>query len=205
MLCRFMTGVCFSMERDLLGNSRDPIAVHLHIGESIFSSGAEASFEHVNAHTGRVQAIIPAAGATDIDAAVQIAAKAFEGWRRTRPTERRNALIRLANIIISKADEFARLISLENGTPVMHTIHQATNAYNWLTYYAGWADKLEGQVSSTFMNDRDFSYSVPEPFGVIGGIIPWNGPLNSLAMKTAPALAAGNTIVIKASELAPFS
>ena len=114
-------------------------------------------------------------------------------------------MIRLANIIISKADEFARLISLENGTPVMHTIHQATNAYNWLTYYAGWADKLEGQVSSTFMNDRDFSYSVPEPFGVIGGIIPWNGPLNSLAMKTAPALAAGNTIVIKASELAPFS
>jgi aldehyde dehydrogenase (NAD+) len=182
-----------------------PIDVHLNIGDKQLADGTDDNFEHVNAHTGEVQASVPMAGAADIDAAVRAAAKAQEDWRRTKPADRRDALLRLAHIVRDKSAEFSRMISLENGTPISNTQVHGEIAYAWITYYAGWADKLEGRVSSTFAHGRDFSYSVPEPVGVVGALIPWNGPLHCLAMKTAPALAAGNSVVLKPSEFAPFS
>jgi len=189
----------------LLDTAAAPIDVRINIADQSRSSGSGGVFEHVNAHTGVVQAAVPMAGFSEVDAAVRAAAVVFDHWRRRRPAERRDLLIRLAQIVRAKAAEFGQQISLENGTPISNTEHHAEAAYAWLTYYAGWADKLEGQVSATFMHGRDFTYSIAEPMGVVGAIIPWNGPLNSLAMKTAPALAAGNCIVIKPSEFAPFS
>ncbi len=114
-------------------------------------------------------------------------------------------LMRLAGLILQRSNEFARLISLENGTPIGITVQHAAIAHEWFAYYAGWADKLTGEVSGTFTHGRDFAYSLAEPYGVIGAIIPWNGPLHSIGMKAAPILAAGNTLVLKPSEWSPFS
>jgi aldehyde dehydrogenase (NAD+) len=145
------------------------------------------------------------AGTSEVNAAVEAATTAFEQWRRWNPAERRDVLMQLGNLVASKAADFGRMVTLDNGTPIALSSQQGSGSRAWITYYAGWADKIEGSVSSSFVQRRDFSYTLPEPLGVIGAIIPWNGPMNSLAMKTAPALAAGNTIVIKPSELAPFS
>ncbi|MEP7349390.1 MAG: aldehyde dehydrogenase family protein [Sphingorhabdus sp.] len=182
-----------------------PIDVRLHIGGSARDSGSGGIFRHVNAHSGDVQAEIPLAGASEMNAAIEVAAAAFPLWRRTRPTERRDMLMRLAGLILQRSDEFARLISLENGTPIAISSQHGAIAYEWFAYYAGWADKLTGEVSASFSHGRDFAYSLAEPFGVIGAIIPWNGPLHSIGMKAAPILAAGNTLVLKPSEWSPFS
>jgi aldehyde dehydrogenase (NAD+) len=182
-----------------------PLPVNLHIGGKQISQGSAGVFQHVYAHSGEVQAEIPLAGRREMNEAVEVAAKAFQEWRRWKPADRRDILLALGNLIASKADEFGRLVSLDNGTPISLSSQQAKASKAWISYYAGWADKLEGGVTSTFMQGRDFSYTLPEPFGVIGAIIPFNGPMNSLAMKTGPALAAGNTLVLKPSELAPFS
>jgi aldehyde dehydrogenase (NAD+) len=185
--------------------STNPIPVNLHIGGQQLARGSGGTFPHVFAHTGEVQAEIPMAGASEINSAVEAAAAAFEHWRRWKPAQRRDVLMELGNLIASKAEDFGRLVTLDNGTPIALSSQQGGGSRAWISYYAGWADKIEGSVSSTFMQGRDFSYTLPEPLGVIAAIIPWNGPMNSLAMKAAPALAAGNTIVIKPSELAPFS
>ncbi|MEP6785142.1 MAG: aldehyde dehydrogenase family protein [Sphingomonadales bacterium] len=182
-----------------------PIDVKLHIGARKLASGSGGTFEHVNAHSGDVQAAIPLAGAEEMNAAVDAASDAFEHWRRIRPSERRDMLIRLADLIGTRAADFARLISLENGTPIAISSQHGAIAREWFSYYAGWADKLTGDVSASFVHGRDFAYSLAEPYGVIAAIIPWNGPLHSIGMKAAPILAAGNTLVLKPSEWSPFS
>jgi aldehyde dehydrogenase (NAD+) len=182
-----------------------PLPVNLHIGGKQISHGSAGVFKHVYSHSGEVQAEIPLAGPEQMNEAVEAAAKAFQEWRRWKPADRRDILLALGNLIESKAEDFGRLVSLDNGTPIALSSLQAKGSKAWIAYYAGWADKLEGGVTSTFMQGRDFSYTLPEPYGVIGAIIPFNGPMNSLAMKAGPALASGNTVVIKPSELAPFS
>lgn len=182
-----------------------PIDVRLHFGGSRLDSGSGGVFAHVNPHTGEVQAEIPMAGPTEMNDAVEAAAAAFAHWRRVRPSERRDLLMRLAERISHHADRFARLISLENGTPIAISSQHPGIAREWFAYYAGWADKLTGEVSASFAHGRDFSYTLAEPFGVIGAMIPWNGPLHSIGMKAAPILATGNTLVLKPSEWAPFS
>jgi len=182
-----------------------PIDVRLHIGASARDSGSGGVFRHINAHSGELQAEIPLAGATEMNAAIEAAAAAFPQWRRTRPSERRDMLMRLASLILERSDDFARLISLENGTPIGISSQHGAIAHEWFAYYAGWADKLTGDVTASFSHGRDFAYSLAEPYGVIGAIIPWNGPLHSIGMKAAPILAAGNTLVLKPSEWSPFS
>jgi aldehyde dehydrogenase (NAD+) len=193
--------------RDIMARSdpRKPLPVKLHIGAEARDSGSGGVFRHVNPHNGEVQAEIPLAGVSETTEAVESASRAFDDWRRRKPSERRDMLLRLGDLILARADEFGALVALENGTPISVATQMANGARAWLSYYAGWADKLEGGVTGTFLQGRDFSYTLPEPFGVIGAIIPWNGPMNSLAMKAGPALAAGNTVVLKPSELTPFS
>lgn len=186
-------------------NAVSPIAVKLHIGSEERSSGSGGVFQHVNAHSGEVQAEIPMAGAAEMNAAIEAAAAAFEKWRKVRPSERRDLLIRLGDLIAGRSAEFARLISLENGTPISISSQHGAIAREWFAYYAGWADKMTGEVSASFGHGRDFAYSLAEPYGVIGAMIPWNGPLHSIGMKAAPILATGNTLVLKPSEWSPFS
>ena len=81
----------------------------------------------------------------------------------------------------------------------------ASSVVDYTRYYAGWADKIEGRVTSSPAHGRELAYTAPEPYGVIGIIITWNGPLVSIGMKVIPALAAGNTVVVKPSELTPYA
>lgn len=184
---------------------RTPPTVHLRIGDSRRTKGAGGTFDHINPVTGAVDSTIPLAGPAEVEEAVQAAHEAFRTWRRTRPAERRARLLKLADLIEEHSAEFARRGTLDNGTPFTHGAHFAALSAEWTRYYAGWADKSQSQVTSTFGADGEFAYTLAQPYGVIGVIITWNGPLISLAMKIPAALAAGNTVVVKPSELTPYS
>lgn len=179
--------------------------VKLRIGEEALDSGSGGMFGHVYPGDGRVRAQVPLAGITEMERAVVAAAEAFETWRRWIPADRRDALLRLADLVDANADELVALSALENGTPVAVARSHVSACSAWTRYYAGWADKLDGTVATTFMQEGEFTYTLAEPYGVIGVIITWNGPLTSLGMKVAPALAVGNTVVVKPSELTPFA
>lgn len=179
--------------------------VTLNIGGEKRTSGSGGVFGHINPCTGQVDAEIPMAGEKEVDEAVRVAHQAFQTWRNVKPAERGRLLNRLADLIDSNADEFARRGALDNGTPLSTTAGAPVLARDWTRYYAGWADKVEGQTTSTLGPDGEFSYTLAQPYGVIGIIITWNGPLISLGMKIPAALAAGNTVVVKPSELTPFS
>ncbi|CAN5547627.1 aldehyde dehydrogenase family protein [soil metagenome] len=184
---------------------RTPPPVHLHINGERLTSGSGGIHEHLDPATGEVNATIPLADKTDVDHAVRAAHAAFDGWRRTSPAVRRNTLMKLADLIDENAAEFARLGALDNGTGLTGGAAFPPLASEWTRYYAGWADKMSGDVTGNPMQDGELGYTLVEPYGVIGIIITWNGPLISLAMKVPPAVAAGNTVVVKPSELTPFS
>jgi len=167
--------------------------------------GSGGTYEHRDPATGLLNATVPLAGADEIDRAARAAASAFEVWRAWTPTARRDALLRLSQLIAEHQAEFVSIAARENGTPVATGPRLCEIARDWIGYYAGWADKLDGQVSRSFASGGEFTYAQPEPYGVIGVIITWNVPLISLCMKAVPALAAGNTVLIKPSELTPFT
>ena len=179
--------------------------VHLRIGAERRPTGAGGVHEHVDPTTGKIDAEVPLAGPADVDAAVDAAKQAFAQWRTTRPAHRRQLLTKLADLIDRNADELTRRGALDNGTPISVVATMVPLAAEWTRYYAGWADKLTGEVTTSYENHGEFSYTLPQPYGVIGMIITWNAPLLSLAMKIPAALAAGNTVVVKPSELTPFT
>src|SRR3954466_4787441 len=140
---------------------------------------------------------IPQAGPEDVGLAVQAAREAFaNGWSAAAPVERAKYLYRIARILQERAREFAVLESLNGGKPIRESrdVDLPLAAAHFF-YYAGWADKLE----------YAFPHRRPRPLGVAGQIIPWNFPLLMLAWKIAPALAAGNTVVLKPAETTPLS
>ncbi len=177
---------------------------HLHIGGQRLTHGSGGVHAHRFPATGEVQSEIPLAGVAEVDAAVQAAHEALRTWTKLGPAGRRDALTRLADLMARDTDELARLSVLDNAMTFSFAQYAAGSATEWTRYYAGFADKVEGRVVSTPGQLRDLAYTVPEPYGVIGIIITWNGPLISLGMKVIPALAAGNTVVIKPSELTPY-
>jgi aldehyde dehydrogenase (NAD+) len=181
-------------------------AVHLHLAGERMDKGSGGMHDHIDPSTGQVDARIPLAGPGEIDRAVNAADAAFRDWRRTPPEERRRLLLRLADLIEANAEEFGRRGTMDNGTPASVVGGMTTSAVEWTRYYAGWTDKITGEVSSNFGSGvGELNYTLLEPYGVVGIIITWNGPLISLAMKIPPALAAGCTVVCKPSELTPFS
>jgi aldehyde dehydrogenase (NAD+) len=181
-------------------------AVHLHVAGDRLDEGSGGTHKHINPTTGKADAQIPLAGREEVDRAVDAAETAFRDWRRTLPEERRRLLLRLADLIEANAEEFGRRGTMDNGTPAAVVGGMTTSAVEWTRYYAGWADKLSGELSSSFASGvGELNYTLLEPYGVVGIIITWNGPLISLAMKIPPALAAGCTVVCKPSELTPFS
>ena len=180
-------------------------AVNLHIGSEVLPVGSGGVHQHINPATGEVDAEIPLAGAEEVDRAVRVAHEAFSSWRKVKPAERRRLLLVLADLIEENADEFGRRGTFDNGTPTAVVGGLVQTSIEWTRYYAGWADKISGEVHSSAEVDGEFGYTLAQPYGVIGVIITWNGPLISLAMKIPAALAAGNTVVIKPSELTPFT
>lgn len=175
------------------------------IAGDLSTDGAGGTHLHVNPATGEVQASIPLSGADAVDAAVAAARAAAPMWRDTPGAKRREILERLAELIQADAEHLATLSTLENGvTRGFGATRFVSFAVAWTRYYAGWADRLEGLVVDT-TQDEAFVYTIPEPFGVVAMVITWNAPLLSLAMKLPPALAAGNTIVLKPAEFTPFT
>ena len=179
--------------------------VHLHIGEERRTTGRGGVHSHVYPATGEVQGTVPLAGPDDVDDAVQAAQAAFGVWRSWTPWQRRDVLTRLADLLQSGQPELARLSVLDNGMTYGIAHFTATSVVDYARYYAGWADKIEGRVTSSPSHGRELAFTTPEPYGVVGIIITWNGPLVSVGMKVLPALAAGNTVVIKPSELTPYA
>lgn len=180
-------------------------AVQLHIGGSLRNSGTGGAHSHIYPADGSITGTIPLAGADEANEAVAAAAAAFIDWRRTDPRKRAQMLRRLAELVRAHAQEFGKLGAFDNGTPALFAMFGASIAADWIEYYAGWADRIEGQVNGSIMARGELGYTLAEPYGVIGAIITWNGPLISLGMKVAPAIAAGNTVVVKPSEMTPYS
>ena len=162
-------------------------------------------FDSTNPYTGEVWARMARGNGEDVDAAVAAAKAAFEnGWADMRPTQRGKLLTRLADLIERDAAHLAEVEVLDNGKLIAEMGAQTKYLAEWYRYYGGLADKVEGAVIPT---DKDgiFNFTRYEPLGVIGMITPWNSPLLLLAWKLAPALAAGNTAVVKPSEFTSAS
>lgn len=182
-----------------------PPIVSLHVGGEARTAGSGGTRTHIHPVSGAALADIPLAGAAEVDEAVARAEAAREGWRRTRPEERRDILNRLADLMEAKKRDFAEMAALDGGTPIMQGERGVETAVSWTRYYAGWCDKLTGELMSTFDTRGEFSYSTPEPIGIVGIINTWNGPLIGLGMKVVPALAAGNCVIVKPAEITPFA
>jgi len=159
--------------------------------------------------TGRVFASVPAGSVADVDRAVARARAAFESaaWSRMRPLDRAKVIEAIARKIEDHAGELALLESYDNGKAVHHALAvDVPAAVDIFRYMAGWASKIGGQVNPISGDGRQYhSYSIREPIGVVGQIVPWNYPLAMAAWKIAPALAAGCTIVLKPSEITPLT
>ena len=185
--------------------STDVPRVHLHIGDQQLATGDAGTHQHIWPVDGRVLSAVPLAGDDQVDAAVHAAQRAFEEWRAWKPADRARVLRRFADVVRADRTELARLCVMDNGmTSFMGEIAVDTLA-TYIDYYAGWTDKIEGRVTSTPGTSRELAYTVPEPYGVVAVIMTWNSPLFSVGMKLIPALAAGNTVVLKPSELTPYS
>jgi len=174
-------------------------------GEWVDAASRE-TFETVNPATGDTIAQVAAGDTPDVDKAVAAARKAFEAgpWRTMSATERGRLMFKLADLIEKNKEELARLETLDNGKP----LRDSMNADLPLTiacyrYYAGWADKIQGKTIP--VNGPFFCYTRHEPVGVVGQIIPWNFPMLMQAWKWGPALAAGNTVVLKPAEQTPLT
>jgi len=175
----------------------------LRIGDDVLTRSSAGTVDHVYAATGRPTAPVLLAGPAEVDRAVDVARAAFPGWRDTPANVRRDVLLRFADLVIADAEELAALQTLEIGLPIQLSRQTPAVAADWIRYAAGWADKGGGRVVDTWPV-RSLDYTLDEPYGVIAGIIPWNGSLMSMAQLLAPALAVGNAVVVKPSELAPF-
>ena len=164
------------------------------------------TFATVNPATGEEICQVAEADTNDVDAAVKAARSAFDQgpWRKMPASERGRLLHRLADLIEAHGDELARLESVDNGKPL--AVARAVDVAKTIAcyrYFAGWADKVQGK---TIPVDGDFfCYTRHEPIGVVGQIIPWNYPMLMQAWKLAPALATGNTVVMKPAEQTPLS
>lgn len=162
------------------------------------------TFDVYNPATGEVCAKVAEADAGDVDLAVKAARAAFKTYRTTDGPVRRNLMLKLADLIEANAKELASLEALDNGKPFAQALGMdVAFTVNTFRYYAGWADKISG--STTPVCGSHFAFTKREPVGVCGQIIPWNFPLLMAAWKLGPALALGNTVVLKPAEQTPLS
>jgi len=169
------------------------------------ASASGRMFKSLNPATEEIIATIAEGNEADVDRAVAAARRAFEGpWRTMRAAERGHILLKWAELLKQHADEIVEIESLDAGKPISATLRQDfPAAVDTLTYYAGWADKISGDVVAT--RDDALTYTVREPVGVVAAIVPWNFPLMIGMWKLAPALACGCTIVMKPAELTSLS
>lgn len=140
---------------------------------------------------------------TTVDRAMQAAQHAFQSWRHTSPLDRARVLFAIAAALRADAESIARLETLDTGKPVSQSSSDVETSARYFEYYAGLADKHRGHTLP--QPEGTFAYTVREPYGVIAHVTPWNSPLSQLSRGVAPSLAAGNTVVVKPSEVTPLS
>ncbi|SFR89340.1 aldehyde dehydrogenase family protein [Sphingomonas jatrophae] len=178
----------------------------LLIDGAFVEAASGKTFATLNPNTGGVLAQIALGDAADVDRAVAAARAALEGeWSRFKPAERQAALLRLADLVEQNFEELALLDTLEMGRPITAARAMRDIVVRAIRHFAGLATAIHGQTLSNSAAVSLLSYTVREPIGVVGAIIPWNGPLFSAAWKIAPALAAGCTVVLKPAEDASLS
>jgi phenylacetaldehyde dehydrogenase len=184
----------------------------LFIGGSWVDAASGKTFETLNPATGEVLATVAEGDAEDIDRAVRAARRAFEDgpWSRMSPSERGRVIWRIGDLILEHLDELAQLETLDNGK--LFSVARAADvplAADLFHYMAGWATKIEGNtlgLSVPYAPGAQFhAYTLREPLGVVGQIVPWNFPLLMTSWKLGPALATGNCVVLKPAEQTPLS
>jgi len=165
------------------------------------------TFETFNPATGKLLASVAEADREDIDRAVNAARCAFQGaWAKVKPSGRQRFLLRLAELVEANVDELAVLEVLDSGIPIsLARGGLVPRAAELLRYYAGWATKIHGETIENSVPGEYFTYTLREPVGVVGAIVPWNSPLVIAIWKLAPALATGCTVVLKPAEQTPLS
>jgi acyl-CoA reductase-like NAD-dependent aldehyde dehydrogenase len=168
-------------------------------------SSSGKTMEVINPATEDVIGTVASADRSDVDRAVRAARAAFEGpWGKMSARERGRLVSRLADRLMEKADEVARLETLHNGKPINESRHiEIPAAAECLEYYAGWADKVMGETIP--VKGNYLTYTLREPLGVVAAIVPWNFPLLLAAWKVAPALACGNTVILKPASQTPLT
>jgi phenylacetaldehyde dehydrogenase len=154
--------------------------------------------------TGQTLATFPAGGKADADEAVAAARRAFPAWKKVTPYDRGRLLQKAAGLIEKHVEELAQLITLENGKPIAEAKREVATAVSWTEYYAGWTTKLLGDTIPLSLPGQFLNYTIREPLGVVAGITPPNYPLTMPLYKAAPAIATGNTVIIKPSEDTPL-
>jgi acyl-CoA reductase-like NAD-dependent aldehyde dehydrogenase len=183
---------------------KTPIHHQLFIGGRFVDAENGETQATLNPHDNSVIADVAMAGKADIDKAVGAATQAFPAWARLAAADRGRILLKLADLIETNAEELARLESLDTGHPLKDSrALDVPRTAACFRYFGGMADKLQGDVvpvESGFLN-----YLLREPVGVVGQVVPWNFPLMFTSWKMAPALAAGNTVVMKPAEITPLS
>jgi len=173
-------------------------------GSYVDSKGKDA-LELIDPATEKVYAHSPISNQADVDNAYQAAATAFESWKETTPSERQLALFRIADEMEKRAEDFADLESQDTGKPRGSLVqNEILVSVDQIRFFAGAARNLEGRAAGEYMKDHT-SMIRREPIGVIGQVTPWNYPLNMAVWKFAPAVAAGNTTVLKPSDTTPQS
>ncbi|KAL2127705.1 hypothetical protein VTI74DRAFT_10297 [Chaetomium olivicolor] len=197
-----MSNVFVELQTPVTGSYKQPTGLFIN---NEFVEGVEKKkFEVINPSTEEVICSVSEATEKDVDIAVAAARKAFEGeWRRTTPNQRGRYLLKLADICEKNLDLLAAVESLDNGKSITMARGDVGAVVGCIRYYGGWADKIEGKTID--ISPDMFHYTRQEPLGVCGQIIPWNFPLLMLAWKIGPALATGNTIVLKTAEQTPLS
>jgi len=186
------------------GHAPDRILRNFINGEYVEARSDDA-FDVVDPATETSYALSPVSGAADVDAAYAAAATAFEQWGESTPAERQLALFRIADVMEARAEEFADLESQDTGKPRAALVtDEILLSVDQIRFFAGAARVLEGRATGEYMKDHTSSIR-REPIGVIGQVTPWNYPLNMAVWKIAPAIAAGNTTVIKPSDTTPQS
>jgi len=183
---------------------RTPIRHQLFIDGQFVDALSGQTLATLNPHDNSPIAEVAVAGKEDVDRAVAAALAAYAAWGRTPAAERGRILLRLADLIDANAEELARLESLDTGHPLRDSrALDVPRTAACFRYFGGMADKFQGEtipVEAGFLN-----YTLREPLGVVGQVVPWNFPLMFTSWKLAPALAAGNCVVMKPSEITPLS
>ena len=163
-------------------------------------------FETHNPATGELLATVAEGDAEDVNRAVAAARRAFEGpWSKVKPFERQALLLKLADLVEKNFEELSQLDTLDMGAPNSRTRGNKLRVLGMLRYYAGQATALHGETIENSLPGEIFSYTLKEPVGVVGAIIPWNGPLAASVWKIGPAIATGCTVILKPAEEAPLT